>query len=119
MIVIYGKKRVPQRQISSGHIQCPHCLQTAPIIVVGCVEYFHLYYVPFFGWKSVVYQCSDCQKNLKEGFLGRFDGDLSVQIPAEVKALSSDLLPQVGIPWYYFSGLIIIVVVFGYVVLSK
>jgi len=103
IMIIYGKKRRPQISELSEEIQCPHCLQNVPILVVGCVEYFHLFYIPFFGWKSTVYLCSDCEKTLKAG-IGRYQGDLAVAIPREAAAISEKIKPQVRIPWYYFVG---------------
>ena len=104
MILIHGRKRSPQKQITSAAVRCPHCLQNAPISVVGCSEYFHLYYIPFFGWKSTVYMCSGCEKILTERRIGTYDNDLTVTIPTEAKELSKQLMPNVKIPWYYFIG---------------
>src|SRR5262245_49110181 len=112
-MIIHGTRRLPQIQQVSKPITCPHCLQLAPIVVVGCVEYFHIYWIPFFGWRSAVYLCSVCQKSLVQGH--RYSSDLAVKIPPEAKAISDSLLPQLKRPWYHFLGLIIILafLVFG------
>ena len=119
MLLIYGKKRTPKMQIVSAPMQCPHCLQSAPIGVITCAEYFHLYYIPIFGWKSVVFNCTSCERSLKEGVFGRYESDLRGKLPEEVKLLAIQLLPQTKIPWYYFTGLILIVVFLLFAIISK
>lgn len=113
-MIIYGTRRVPKTEEFSSPIQCPHCLQTAPLLVVGCVEYFYLYGIPFFGWKKVVYICSKCQKTLSE--FSQYDEDLNVVMPSEAKEISQQVKNQVRVPWYYFSGLILIAgfIIFAY-----
>jgi hypothetical protein len=109
MIIIYGKKRKPLSKMSAGIVQCPHCLQAAQVIAVACVNYFYIYWIPLFGWKSPVYFCSICQKSLLPARArgSRYKNDLIVSIPAEAQAAYQMLAPQARIPWYYFSGLIL------------
>lgn len=106
-MIIYGSRRNPQIELLTEAIQCPHCLQSAPILVVCCLEYFHLFYIPFFGWKSATFICSDCQKVLTAGS-AQYSGDLPVIIPKAAIEVYQKLKTQVRIPWYYFSGLILL-----------
>jgi hypothetical protein len=104
MLIIYGKKRVPRVQLSSAAMKCPHCYESCPIVVLGCSEYFYLYWIPFFGWKSAVCYCSNCERTLKDGYFGRYDKDLSVKIPEEARRLAQQLRSEVHVPWYYYAG---------------
>jgi hypothetical protein len=119
MILIHGKKRVPRALENSLASRCPHCFQDCPIVVAGCSEYFHLYGIPFFGWKSVVYHCSNCRRSLKDGRLGRYGKDLSVKVPAAARQLGEKIRSQVTIPWYYFAGPILVIAYVAYAVLPK
>lgn len=112
-MVIHGSRRVPQIQDVSAPVKCPHCLQYAPVLVVGCAEYYHVFWIPLFAWKTAVYLCAACQKTLVEG--RGYSGDLRVSISPDAKALAASTLPRVRLPWYYFIGLPAVVVLIFYV----
>jgi hypothetical protein len=82
---------------------------------VACVNYFHIYWIPLFGWKSPVYFCSLCQRALLPQ--RQYSGDIVVGVPLEAETAYQMLAPEVGIPWYYFSGLILVACAVAYAAL--
>jgi hypothetical protein len=121
MFIYYGKKRRALNQQSAGVVQCPYCLQVSHVIAVVCLNYIHIYWIPFFGWKSPLYFCATCQKALlPKGATGsRYRTDLVVSVPAEAQAVYQTLSPEARVPWYYFSGLILSALAFAFVLLSR
>ena len=121
MIIYYGTKRRAANQKSAGVVQCPHCLQASHVIAVACVNYFHLYLIPFFGWKSPLYYCATCQKALlpKGAARSRYGKEVVVNVPAEAQAVYHSIAPETRVPWYYFSGLILSALALAFVMLSR
>ena len=115
-MIVFGTRRKPLNQKSAGAVQCPHCLQAVQVIAVVCGNYFHIFWIPLFGWKSPLYFCSNCQKSLlpDRSVGSRYSKDLVVNIPAEAQATYRALAPQIRIPWYYFSGLVLLAVAIIY-----
>jgi hypothetical protein len=48
-----------------------------------------------------------------------YRGDIKINIPPETKIAYKMLAPEVGIPWYYFSGLILSASIAAIVILQK
>jgi hypothetical protein len=101
-MLIYGWKTKTLKEAPFNGEACANCKGTERFIVVTA-SYAHIFWIPLFSYKKKLQiACKTCDHLAS-----------SKEISTEFKMLVKQLKAKVRIPWYFYSGLILFVLLIG------
>lgn len=102
MRMLYGIKSKELANEQLFGINCPNCGTSGRLSISIIARYLHVFWIPVFSIGRTGYSsCDECHKEIQKG-----------DMPAGLKQSYQDILNTTSVPWWHYSGLIIIGIMF-------